>query len=219
MENQKPILIKDLGLFIKEGTIQKRHYGLFKCFCGKEFKADITKVKSCHTKSCGCRKIKVLIDRNTKHNLVNHKLYWVFASIKDRCYNKRSQRYKDYGARGISVYNEWLNDFMSFYNWAIQNGYKEGLSIDRIDNDGNYEPGNCRFTNCSIQNRNIRVLRKNNTSGYKGVSYKKQSKKYQVNISIDNQNIFLGYYKTALGGALAYDKYVKDNNLEHTTNF
>jgi hypothetical protein len=74
----------------------------------------------------------------------------------DRCYNTHSRSYKDYGERGISICKEWRNDFMSFYNWALNNGYQEDLSIDRIDVNGNYEPSNCRWIPMAEQSKNRR---------------------------------------------------------------
>lgn len=74
--------------------------------------------------------------------------------MKDRCYNRRCSNYKNYGGRGIKMCDEWLNDFMSFYNWAMSHGYIEGLTIDRIDVNGNYEPNNCRWVDMKQQQRN-----------------------------------------------------------------
>ena len=76
--------------------------------------------------------------------------------MRDRCYNTNRSQYTDYGGRGIVVCQEWLDDFMNFYNWAIDNGYKDGLTIDRINNDGNYEPDNCRWVDSKTQQRNRR---------------------------------------------------------------
>ena len=81
--------------------------------------------------------------------------------MKVRCYNPRDKHYERYGGRGITVCDEWLNNFPAFYKWSIQNGYRQGLTIDRIDNDGNYCPENCRWTTYSVQNsntsRNIKI--------------------------------------------------------------
>lgn len=79
--------------------------------------------------------------------------------MKTRCYNEKCKSFKDYGLRGIIVCDEWLNDTLAFYNWAINNGYKKGLQIDRIDNDGNYEPTNCRWVTKKEQARNRRTNR------------------------------------------------------------
>ena len=76
--------------------------------------------------------------------------------MKQRCYNHNNKSYKNYGARGIKVCNEWKNDFMSFYNWATENGYKEGLTIDRLNVDKDYSPNNCAWVTQKIQQNNRR---------------------------------------------------------------
>lgn len=80
-----------------------------------------------------------------KHGLSRSKLYHVWLMMKQRCYNSRNKDYKDYGARGITIYEEWINDFKVFHKWAISVGYEEGLTLDRINPNGNYEPNNCRW--------------------------------------------------------------------------
>ena len=100
-----------------------------------------------------------------KHGLTNHKLYSVWKQIKQKCNNPNSHRYEYYGNRGISVCQEWTDSFVEFYNWCIENGWKPGLSIDRIDNDLGYYPENCRITNQSVQNSNKRSY------GKTGVKY------------------------------------------------
>lgn len=90
---------------------------------------------------------------NFKHGLVSHPLYRVWGSMKQRCYDPNSPAFKYYGQRGIVVCQEW-REFKPFYEWAISSGYQQGLFLDRINNDGNYEPTNCRFTTPLESNRN-----------------------------------------------------------------
>ena len=211
----KPILIKDLGMiFATESSKYKFRYGIYKCgFCGTEFRANTQGILRGKTKSCGCYKSSKLSNRNKTHGLCKSKLYGVWANIKMRTSNTNYKCYRDYGGRGITICDEWKNDFMSFYNWAMSNGYSDELSIDRIDNDGNYCPENCRWVTQTMQCRNQRI-QKNNTSGYKGVSYHKRDGKYQARISVNKKSIYLGLYPTAVEGAIAYNTYIIENNLE-----
>lgn len=91
-----------------------------------------------------------------KHGLRHTRQYRIWLMMKNRCFNKRCDRYNDYGGRGITVCDEWRNDFKAFYDWAMSNGYSDELTIDRINNDGNYEPTNCRWITVKQQNRNSR---------------------------------------------------------------
>lgn len=88
------------------------------------------------------------------HGHSKTKLYGVWLGMKRRCYYQHDKRYQHYGGRGIIVCDEWRKDYTAFESWAINNGYKQGLSIDRIDNNGNYCPANCRWATTSQQNRN-----------------------------------------------------------------
>ena len=95
--------------------------------------------------------------RKIKHGLSSHPLYRVWAGMKARCYNKNSKIYEYYGRRGIKICNEWINNPTDFIFWGLKNGYKLGLDIDRINNNGDYTPDNCRFTTrkININNRGI----------------------------------------------------------------
>lgn len=93
---------------------------------------------------------------NIKHGKYNTRLHSIWNSMITRCYSKHRKSYKNYGGRGIVVCIEWRNDFMTFYNWAYENGYNDKLTLDRINNDGNYEPNNCRWVDYKTQARNRR---------------------------------------------------------------
>lgn len=128
-----------------------------KCLCGNTTIASLNNLKSGSVKSCGCLRI----ENNEKHGMCNTKLYRVWNTMKQRCNNPRDLEYKNYGGRGIKVCEEWENDFRSFYDWSVKNGYvscdtKSDISIDRIDVNADYSPDNCRFVTMHIQSRNKR---------------------------------------------------------------
>jgi hypothetical protein len=212
----KPILIKNLGMmYATEKSNKKVRFGIYKCgFCEAEFKTNTYDVNRGNTKSCGCYHKKKVKESKLTHNLTNTKIYNIWSEIKNRTLNSKHKQYNDYGGRGITICEEWL-DIHNFYNWAMSNGYEENrsLSIDRIDNNGNYEPSNCRWTNSTIQSRNQRIP-KNNTSGYKGVSYHKRDNNFKAQIWVNKIHYYLGLFPTPVEGAIAYNNYIIENNLE-----
>lgn len=159
-------------------------------------------------------------NRLASHGLSQTKLYTIWLELKQRCCNPANQKYEDYGGRGICVCNEWKEDFESFYNWSIHNGYREDVNghsctIDRINNNGNYCPENCRWTNSIVQGRNQRI-RSDNTSGVKGVNWDDTHKKWVARISVNKARKSLGYFNNkqdAINARIdAEKKYWGDSN-------
>ena len=174
-------------------------YWLCKCDCGKETIVEGYKLKTGHIRSCGCLQREINIKRLTTHNLSKSRLYEIWCAIKNRCLNKNLKTYKNYGGRGITVCQEWLNDFKTFYDWAINNGYSEGLTIDRINNDGNYEPDNCRWASRKTQANNRRTCK---TFTYNGVTknYKQWCEFLKINYKTLYSRISRGWkIENALG--------------------
>ena len=214
METTKIKLILDLGMIEKHNY--KVRYGLYECFCGEQFECRTNSIKNNQTKSCGCLRVLVNKKLNITHNISRTKLYKKFYSMKARCYNKDNPQYKDYGERGITICNEWLCNIKSFYDWAIESGYKDGLSIDRINNDKGYSPDNCRWANYSIQGANKRIIKRD--IKYKGVYTLKNSKKYMAQIKYNNKRVYLGMHDTEVLAAKAYNNYIDKHNLATTKN-
>lgn len=214
-----PELIEDLGcLYPRENSNNKKHYGIYKCGCGANFKAVVSRIKSGHTKSCGCFRKKSTSERRYIHGMTHHPLYGVWGDMKKRTSDKNNKSFENYGGRGISVCDEWKDDFTSFYNWSINNGYKKGIEIDRIDNDGNYEPSNCRWVDRIIQAQNKRVLMSTNTSGHKGVHWAKKEGSWIVKIRSAGVTKYLGSFKDINEASKTYNSYVLDNKLSHSIN-
>lgn len=162
--------------------------------------------------NCGCMTNE--LKKHTTHNLSKSKIYGVWSSMKQRCFNPKYAGYHNYGGRGIVVCDEWKNDFACFYNWSIKNGYRENLTIDRRNNDGNYKPSNCRWVSIKVQNMNKRY----NISGYY-IGVEKTKNRFNASISIDNKKKHIGSFKTEKEAALARDLYIIQNGLGHKLNF
>ena len=146
---------------IKRTEVEKKEvYYLCKCTCGNEKIIRGKDLKYNKIKSCGCLNKEKTTERNTKHSLRHTRIYRIWLLMKNRCLNSKYHLFKNYGRRGITICDEWKNDFVKFYNWSMANGYKDDLTIDRINVNGNYEPSNCRWATKLQQQRNTTRLRK-----------------------------------------------------------
>ncbi len=143
---------------IKPTTVKgNRQYWLCKCECG-----NLTEIRCDHMfdgriKSCGCKKYEYIGNAKRIHGKKHTRIYRIYQNMKNRCYNKNFPEYKRYGARGISICEEWLIDRCAFFDWAFKNGYTDELTLDRIDVNGNYEPSNCRWITILEQQNNRRT--------------------------------------------------------------
>ena len=194
-----------------ETSKQKSTYGLYECqYCGKEFETTTSNVKRGNTKSCGCFATKL----NITHGLYSHRFYGTWNGMLQRCTNLEHRSYKDYGARGITVCEEWL-DVRNFVAWAEStHPNREGVSLDRIDNDKGYNPENCTWSDKTTQQLNQRIM-KNNKSGYVGIYYYKKYNTWGANIRINKILKQIGSFKTKEEAVQARDNYIIENKLPH----
>jgi hypothetical protein len=131
------------------------------CDCGKEIKVLGCNLRTNHTQSCGCAQKDLVAKRSVTHGMSSNPLYAVWNTMRQRCTNPNNHKYSNYGARGVRVCEDWLNSFDSFYSYVSKLPHfgEAGYSLDRIENDGNYEPGNVRWATMTEQNNNRRKRR------------------------------------------------------------
>jgi hypothetical protein len=142
------------------------------------------------------------------------RIYKTYDDMKKRCYNSNNGNYRFYGARGIEVCDEWIQNPQIFFDWAFQNGYEEHLTIDRINSLDDYKPENCRFITKQDQPYNLRNLT-TNKSGYKGISWSRKEKKWLAMISINDKAKRIGSFKTVKEACEARNNFIDTNQLKH----
>lgn len=184
-----------------------------RCECGNIKSINGNSIRQGRTTSCGCYRNERIRETNTTHGLTSQnkeyreqrskkhgmsslRIHKIWRDMISRCYSKSDYHYQWYGEKGIMICDLWRNKeygFVNFYNWAIDNGYNDKLTIDRINVSGNYEPKNCRWAT-HIEQCHNRGLSKRNKSGYTGVHYDKQNHKYIATITNNYKQIKLGYF-------------------------
>ena len=148
------VIKKDKSHIEKSGKVRSKWLCI--CSCGNKVSVLGTNLRKGNTMSCGCLWKEVSQKIKTKHGLRNTRLYGIWSGIRKRTLNENCKDYKNYGGRGIYICKEWLDDFKAFYEWAISNGYKNNLTIERINVNGNYEPNNCKWATHKEQSQNTR---------------------------------------------------------------
>ena len=186
-----------------ESRYCKTRTWLCKCECGNEVEIREMAIKTGRTKSCGCLRSTVTIQRETIHGGTHTRLHRIWCGIKSRCNNANRKCYEYYGGKGIRLCDEWLN-FENFREWSFNNGYADNLTIDRIDANGNYEPSNCRWVDVLTQmnntTRNVKLTYNNETHSLaewaRILNVKYSALKGRYNLGWNVEDMFERPYKT-----------------------
>ena len=210
VKDMTPRLIEDLGVLRRGNNKGAYRYGLYECqYCGNQWEVITTRVNNGQSKSCGCQK-----GSKPKHGLKSNRFYDTWYGMRGRCTNPKDRGYKNYGGRGITVCEEWL-DVVNFVAWAEKTHPNiEGLSLDRIDNDKGYSPENCTWSDKTTQAINQR-MKSNNTSGQNGIRFYLPTNKWVARITVNKVLKHIGYYETLEEAVLTRDQYIIDNKLPH----
>ena len=208
--HNKMKFIRDTGYkWVGKKTRQRCRTAIYECsVCGRQkeyVKTDMSKKKTSMCLHCAS------VALNVKHNLFGTRLYKIYMGMKNRCYCTTSKDYKYYGAVGIGICDEWLNDVTKFSEWAINNGYKKNLTIDRIDNNGSYTPENCRWADIFMQNcnRNFKL----GVVGVRGITF--EHNKFRAVITTRGKKINIGSFDKLKDAAEARNKYIDTHNLNN----
>ena len=191
-------------------STKKSRYGIYECpYCGKHWECISISITSKSTKGCGCQR-----GKGFKHGLESNKFYTIWNAMTHRCNNPNNHKFYTYGGRGIKVCKEWM-DVATFIAWCeATHPNIEGVSLDRIDNDKGYSPENCRWADKTTQAIN-QGMKKNNKSGYVGVSYHKGKDRWGASVGVNYKTVYVGTFKTKEEAVQARDNYIIDNGLPH----
>ena len=160
------LTVDGVPFYIRMDNGFRYQYVVCRCECGNYCIASCADLRRNHTRSCNCLKGDKLTSKNFVHGFAKygnrgrrHSLYEIWAGMIKRCTNPKCNSFEDYGGRGIEVCDGWRNDYKAFHEWSLVHGWKEGLTIDRRDNESGYSPENCRFVTMAVNSRNKRTTR------------------------------------------------------------
>lgn len=172
--------------------------------CDGDFRTFPSNVAKGRARFCS-RKCVPMSDVCTKHGGSRTRLHQIWSHMKTRCFCPTVKPFEYYGARGITVCNQWADSFEAFRDWALANGYRDDLELDRKDTNGNYEPSNCRWATRTQQMQNTRKRCNAKTSKFKGVSLHSQNKRWVAQIGRKGKVSYIGSFDTEIEAARAYD--------------
>jgi hypothetical protein len=186
--------------------------------CNKQFEAQARSIKSGHTKSCGCARLDGSSRQTTKTlRETCPRLYRIWKNMRTRCRSTTIKQAKNYALRGIGFDPVW-DDYAVFYTWARESGYRDNLSIDRIDVDKGYSPSNCRWADQKTQMQNTQLLRITNTTGYRNVTVKGSKYMARVTDHKKGKRVCLGVFDSPETAAASHDAYVIEKGLGYPVN-
>ncbi|MBA2878048.1 putative transcriptional regulator [Anoxybacillus kamchatkensis] len=198
---------------VRRGENDKRGEARWVCLCecGNTTVVNGYNLRKGITKSCGCYGRKRTSETKKTHGLTKTRIYGIWNNMKDRCYNTNNEAFERYGGKGISVCDSWKNDFSEFYKWAMENGYREDLTIDRIDNKKGYSPENCRWATTKEQS--------NNRENVHEVTYKGKTQtlsEWADELNIPYEVLYKRFYK-GMPLDKVFDTEIKTNNQRSIT--
>jgi hypothetical protein len=196
----------------RAGKKRNKRY-LCRCSCGKQHISRGDNLVSGAVKSCGC--LRHNSPPNKTHGMKHHAMYGVWQNMKNRCYREKDSHYANYGGKGVTVCDEWKTSFESFRDWMWENGWKQGLEIDREDNDGNYSPENCRIVTRS-ENLFNKGIYSTSKTGFVGVSIF-NSNQFKSSVSMHGKVKHIGLFKTIKEAVVARNVFILANNIPNKT--